>query len=78
MNAENITPSVRKLFKKKKKNLSYSLNRPNYGRPRNRGAADGPGNILVHPRRTIKNDDTDVSPAQEELPDKDSTVVPQS
>ena len=77
MNAENITPSVRKLFKKKKK-LSYSLDHPNYGRPRNRGAADGPENILVHPRRTINKDDAEVSLAQEELPDKDSTVVSQS
>ena len=39
---------------------------------------NGPGNILVHPRRTINNNDADVSPAQEELPDKDSTVIPQS
>ena len=39
---------------------------------------DGPENILVHPRRTINKDDAEVSPAQEELPDKDSTVVPQS
>ena len=38
---------------------------------------NGPGNIL-HPRRTINNNDADVSPAQEELPDKDSTVIPQS
>ena len=71
INAENITLSVKKLFKKKKKNLSYSLDRPNYGRPWNRGAVDGSENIFVHPRGMIDKDDTGISQAQEELPDKD-------
>ena len=32
---------------KKKKN-SYSYDRPKYGQPRNKGAADSPDHILVH------------------------------
>ena len=77
MNVENITPRVRKLFKKKKKKktLSYSSGRLSYGRPRNKGAADGPENILVHQRRMINKDGVEVSPAQEKLLEEDSTVV---
>ena len=36
---------------------------------------DGPKNILVHQRRTINKDDVEVSLAQEELLEEDSTVV---
>ena len=75
INAENIIPSIRKNFKKK--DLSYSLDRPNWGQSRNSGAANGPENIFVHHRRTIIKDDTGINQALEELPNKDSTIVPQ-
>ena len=39
--------------------------------------SDGPENIFVHHRRTIIKDDTGINQAREELPDKDSTTVPQ-
>ena len=71
-------PKSQKTFqkkKKKKKTLSYSSGRLSYGRPRNKGAADGPENILVHQRRMINKDDVEVSPAQEKLLEEDSTVV---
>ena len=38
---------------------------------------DGSENIFIHPRGTIDKDDTRISQAQEELLDKDSTIVPQ-
>ena len=76
MNVENITVSENfSKKKKKKKTLSYSSGRLSYGRPRNKGAADGPENILVHQRRMINKDGVEVSPAQEKLLEEDSTVV---
>ena len=38
---------------------------------------DGYENIFVHPRGTIDKDGTGINQAQEELPNKDSTIIPQ-